>query len=101
MRRVQLDKIASVTLRLGLDKNAVLGDEIPDLLLRQWVKQFLRHQRHLRLLQFFDFRPAHDRSFVLLIEDRDRLRRRFGQQADERAAVGGQQLIRQELLPDH
>lgn len=29
MRRVQLDKIASVTLRLGLDKNAVLGDEIP------------------------------------------------------------------------
>jgi hypothetical protein len=29
VRRVQLDKIASVTLRLGLDKNAVLGDEIP------------------------------------------------------------------------
>ncbi|MBK8178605.1 MAG: hypothetical protein IPK67_06890 [Planctomycetes bacterium] len=29
MRRVQLDKIASVTLRLGLNKNAVLGDEIP------------------------------------------------------------------------
>lgn len=29
MTRVQLDKIASVTLRLQLDKNAVLGDEIP------------------------------------------------------------------------
>ncbi len=29
MRRVQLDKIASVTLRLELDRNAVLGDEIP------------------------------------------------------------------------
>lgn len=29
MRRVMLDKIASVTLRLELDKNAVLGDEIP------------------------------------------------------------------------
>lgn len=29
MRRVELDKIASVTLRLGLEKNAVLGDEIP------------------------------------------------------------------------
>lgn len=29
MRRVEIDKIASVTLRLGLEKNAVLGDEIP------------------------------------------------------------------------
>jgi hypothetical protein len=29
MRRVQIDKIASVTVRLGLEKNAVLGDEIP------------------------------------------------------------------------
>lgn len=29
MRRVKLDKIASVTLRLELDHNAVLGDEIP------------------------------------------------------------------------
>src|SRR6185436_7743312 len=29
MKRVQLDKIASVTLRLELDRNAVLGDEIP------------------------------------------------------------------------
>ncbi|HVS19602.1 MAG TPA: hypothetical protein VMT18_13445 [Planctomycetota bacterium] len=29
MRRVKLDKIASVTLRLRLDRNAVLGDEIP------------------------------------------------------------------------
>ena len=29
MRRVALDKIASVTARLGLDKGAVLGDEIP------------------------------------------------------------------------
>lgn len=29
MKRVQLDKIASVTLRLGLERNAVLGDEIP------------------------------------------------------------------------
>jgi len=29
MRRVDLDKIASVTARLALDKNAVLGDEIP------------------------------------------------------------------------
>ncbi|MCC6408695.1 MAG: hypothetical protein IT453_16145 [Planctomycetes bacterium] len=29
MRRVMLDKIASVTLRLELDKNAVLGEEIP------------------------------------------------------------------------
>jgi hypothetical protein len=29
MRRCTLDKIASVTLRLGLDKNAVLGEEIP------------------------------------------------------------------------
>ena len=29
MKRVQLDKIASVTLRLELERNAVLGDEIP------------------------------------------------------------------------
>ena len=29
MRRVRIDKIASVTLRLGLDSNAVLGEEIP------------------------------------------------------------------------
>ncbi len=29
MKRVQLDKIASVTLRLELKRNAVLGDEIP------------------------------------------------------------------------
>ena len=29
MRRVTLDKIASVTSRLALDVNAVLGDEIP------------------------------------------------------------------------
>ncbi len=29
MRRVQLDKIASVTMRLELERNAVLGDEIP------------------------------------------------------------------------
>jgi hypothetical protein len=29
MRRVTLDKIASVTSRLALDRNAVLGDEIP------------------------------------------------------------------------
>jgi hypothetical protein len=29
VRRVELDKIASVTLRLGLAKNAILGDEIP------------------------------------------------------------------------
>ncbi len=29
MRRVQLDKIASVTMRLELDRNAVLGEEIP------------------------------------------------------------------------
>lgn len=29
MKRVTLDKIASVTLRLRLDRNAVLGDEIP------------------------------------------------------------------------
>lgn len=29
MKRCQLDKISSVTVRLGLDPNAVLGDEIP------------------------------------------------------------------------
>ena len=29
MKRCTLDKIASVTLRLGLDRNAVLGDQIP------------------------------------------------------------------------
>lgn len=29
MKRCRLDKIASVTLRLGLDANAILGDEIP------------------------------------------------------------------------
>jgi len=29
MKRVQLDKIASVTMRLELERNAVLGDEIP------------------------------------------------------------------------
>jgi hypothetical protein len=29
MKRIKLDKVASVTLRLGLDHNAVLGEEIP------------------------------------------------------------------------
>ena len=29
MKRITLDKIASVTARIGLDRNAVLGTDIP------------------------------------------------------------------------